>query len=244
MTVRAAGDSDQRWKAAAEELAPHKSLQRMTANSRSMVGTIAVVATLLAGLGTFAASQLTSEPILMYAASASVFLATLSAALSLSTLIDRGKRVNLSNLTAVKDWYERELERGRRGAWGGALLIAAILIAGTTSFVGLIAGASSDKLEARMSLSGSTGKDFPQIHITAEVTNVPNHGTVFVTLKDTQGDNLFAATVEPGKDGTATAVGDTKVSKLDEPLILHIQVVKESAVIEEFDLTNHPPKEG
>lgn len=238
MTTRDPCESDLRWQAAADELAPHKSLQRIGANARAAVGTISVVATLLAGLGTFAATQITNNPGLVYAAAASVAFSTAATALSLSIFINRGEKVAISDLTAVERWYQKELKKARLAAWGGLSLIAAIVIAGGTAIAGLTLGASDHSIEAQMGVAASKKGNASQVHVSVRVIDAPEKGSVLVALKDDGKITWLNATVQPNNDGLAVLEQDLETSGYHPPMRLDVKVTEDSKVLKTFDLVN------
>ncbi|MFD8047678.1 hypothetical protein ACFV5E_30130 [Streptomyces chartreusis] len=196
------------------------------------------MATLLAGLGTFAAAELTSEPGLMYAAAASVGFSALAAVLSLSIFVHRGKKVAIADLVAVRKWYEKQLKKGKLAALGGVSLIVALLIAGGTAVAGLIAGAPDQNIEAQMGVTESKKDGAPQVHVSVKVVEVPDGGTVSVSLKDANEVNWLNATIQPNGDGVATLEQDLEAKLAKAPLSLKVKVMDESKVLENFYLVN------
>jgi hypothetical protein len=118
-----------RWKAAAAELAPEKSLARVATNSKYMIATVTVVGSALTGLGLVGASTLSTHPQAGFLAAIAVVLAGAAVVLALSTLVLRSRPVNLENLAAVKQWYADEFGRAKFVRWAGILLVLAVITA-------------------------------------------------------------------------------------------------------------------
>jgi hypothetical protein len=208
----------------------------MAANARSIVGTIAVVATLLAGLGTFAAAQLTDEPGLMIGAAVSVAAAAVAVAFSLSSLVTREKPLATGNLDEVRTWYSKRLKAGSAAAIGGVALIVAIAVAGATSVAGLVLGAVDRDPEAQMSLTVAEHRDGATVQVAADLENVESDSIVELTLRDDSGE-IFRAMVRPNSAGLASVKQEVKVVKADAKFTLEAQVMEGSKQIESFILT-------
>jgi hypothetical protein len=118
-----------RWKAAAAELAPEKSLARVATNSKYVIATVTIVGTALTGLGLVGADTLSTHPQAGFLAAIAVVLAGAAVVLALSTLVLRSKPVNLENLAAVRQWYTDEFDRAKFVRWAGILLVLAVIIA-------------------------------------------------------------------------------------------------------------------
>jgi hypothetical protein len=118
-----------RWKAAAAELVPEKSLARVAANAKYVVATVTVVGTGLTALGLVGANTLATHPAARLLAVAAVVLAGAAVALALSSLVLRSKPVNLENLSAVKEWYTEEFGRAKFVRWAGILLVLGVVVA-------------------------------------------------------------------------------------------------------------------
>jgi hypothetical protein len=208
----------------------------MAANARSIVGTIAVVATLLAGLGTFAAAQLTDEPGLMIGAAVSVAAAAVAVAFSLSSLVTREKPLAIGNLDEVRTWYSKRLKAGSAAAIGGVALIVAIAVAGATSVAGLVLGAVDRDPEAQMSLTVAEHRDGATVQVAADLENVESDSIVELTLRDDSGE-IVRAMVRPNSAGLASVKQEVKVVKADAKFTLEAQVMEGSKQIESFILT-------
>ncbi|MFJ6604735.1 hypothetical protein [Streptomyces lydicus] len=231
------------WQAAADELAPHKSLARMAANARSAIGTITIVATLLAGLGTFAASQLTDYPWLTTFAAVSVAAATAAVILSLIALVNREAPISVNDLEQVKEWYEKRLEKGKLAASGGVALIGAVVLAAVTSIVGLLVGAWDADTDAQMSLSVARKDAMSTAHLSVDVNNVPSSALVQVQLLnsgkkgDSERKDPFLSVIRPKADGEASINQDVEVASGVTSLRLEVRVMDGQKTLKSFSLS-------
>ncbi|MFF8990013.1 hypothetical protein ACF09H_08715 [Streptomyces sp. NPDC014983] len=238
MSVTPPTKTDLRWQSAAEELAPHKSLTRLAANARSVITTIAVVATLLAGLGAFAAAQLTDHPLLMTFAAISVAAAAAAVILSLIALVNRENPLAVGDLEQVKEWYKNRLAKGQAAAWGGVMLIIAVGVAAITSVGGLVWGAWDRDPAVQMSLAVARKGDASTVHLSADAKKVPSGATVRVQLKDNNKVEWFNGAVSPGGSGAATLTQDVEVSSSAMPLHLDVRVMDGKKTLKTFSLSN------
>lgn len=229
-------NSDLRWQAAAEELAPQKSLARVSANAKSIVGTITIVATILAGFGTFAASQLGDNPGLLVGAALSIIAAASAAALSLSAIISRGTKIAPGNLDQVKSWYAKELEKGKRAAAGGVALIVAIAIATITSVSGLMGNALDRDPRAQMTIAVARENNASFVHLSSDVRHIPPGARIYMQLIDKRSRDWFHAVLDPAKSGKAALDQDVRLNGCSESLRFDLKIIKGGKIIKEFSL--------
>jgi hypothetical protein len=196
------------WRALAEELTPVKSLARVDVATSRVVTNVTVVGTLLTGLGLVAAGLPATEGVARHLAVAGVVAAVLAVACALAaqTLsIRRG--LNTNNLVLVKDWYRTQFRRRAHPARAAtALLLLAVLLAGTAAVVALLAPD-----DGRLSLTvtetrpaGSSVSDGAVV--TAEVAfgspDLDQTATVSITADG--GAVLAKAALSPAVEGIAS----------------------------------------
>ncbi|MDX3575508.1 hypothetical protein [Streptomyces sp. FL07-04A] len=174
----------------------------------------------------------------MFAAAASVGLATLAAALSLSIFVNRGKKITPSNLTAVKKWYAKELSKGKRAALGGVLLIAAIVTAGGTAVAGLLMSAEKQDMRAQIGVTSSQKGGTPNVHVSVRVLDMSKESAMVVNLKGHSGQSWLNATIQPAADGIAVLEQDIETAISKAPLTLSVKAMDGSRVLKTFRTVN------
>jgi hypothetical protein len=196
--------SDLMWERAANELAPEKTLQRVTDNARFVVTTVGVVGVLLGALGLVTASVLQGEWWLLAAGFATSALAGIAVCIALFTLVARNKKVAPANLTEVEQWFTAEIERKRgAAAASGALFAAAVVALATTVAAGVVAvdSARSPAIDAELSLTATANHDGNwTAHLVGQITGLNDDATIVirVTAQRRNVINLSAVTDASG----------------------------------------------
>jgi hypothetical protein len=133
--------ADRMWRAAAAELTPARSLARIDAHARQVVGTVSVVGTLLTGLGLVAGDQVATSAVARWLAVAAVAAAVAAVVVAWSCqLLRLVARFTPGNLVEVQAWYRRQFRRAY-GVWAaGVLLLVAIVVAAAAALVVLATG--------------------------------------------------------------------------------------------------------
>jgi len=135
--VRPPTPADQAWADLAARLTPAASLDRIDTTTSRAITTITILGTLLTGLGTLTATQLTRHTAARDLAAAAVITATLAVACALTLTITR--HLNPANLTEVQAWYHRQFTtRARTTQAATILLILAALLTGATAITTLL----------------------------------------------------------------------------------------------------------
>ena len=122
---------DEMWIAAASELSPDKSLAQIQDTGRFLVGSVAIVGTLLTGFGFVAGDAIRRASV---GFSVALVLTLVSLTLALFALVIRTGQLRLNDLTAVERWYGQQLKwRGWAATLSGVALALALLTAGLTA---------------------------------------------------------------------------------------------------------------
>jgi hypothetical protein len=134
-SVRPTSPADQAWADLAAQLTPANSLARIDTVTNRAITTIAVLGTLLTGLGALSAGQLTPNSAAKALAAATVITAAVAVACALTAqVLTITRRLNPADLAAVQAWYRRQFAtRAYATQAATILLIAAALLAGATA---------------------------------------------------------------------------------------------------------------
>lgn len=197
--------TDLMWERAALELSPEKTLERVTANAKSVVSTVGVVGVLLGALGLLTTAVIQGNTLLLGAAYATSALATAAVTLALFTLIARNAEVAVGNLADVEKWYLNEIRRKRGAAWASALLFCAGLLATLVVVMGGIqeVGTSAHgDAKNHLQLSVVTTGKGSTIRLAGSVSGLTQSQTVSVRV-EVAGAPVIEAVSYPDDSGSA-----------------------------------------
>lgn len=117
--------SDQMWLDAAADLTPDKSAARIEDNAKYLLGGIAVVGTLVTGLGVFTSDKVASHPVALLP---TVILTAASLAAAALALVPHGGSVSIEDVASIRRFYETDIRiRGRLVQAAGVLFGLALL---------------------------------------------------------------------------------------------------------------------
>jgi hypothetical protein len=117
--------SDQMWLDAAADLTPDKSVARIEDNAKYLLGGIAVIGTLITGLGVFTSNKVASHPVALLP---TVVLTAASLAAAALALVPHGESVSIDDVAAIKRFYQADIRtRGRLVQAAGVLFGLALL---------------------------------------------------------------------------------------------------------------------
>jgi hypothetical protein len=202
------------WRALAEELTPAKSLARVDVATARVVTNVTVVGSLLTGLGLVAAGLPATAAAARSLAVAAVVAAVLAVGCALTAqMLSIRRGLNTNNLVMVKAWYRAQFRRRAYPARAAtALLLVAVLLAGCSAVVALVAPGET-RLSLAVSQTRATPADpaggRPGIILTAEVAfrtpDADASATVTVTAIRSEGTAVLArAAMTPAVEGTAS----------------------------------------
>lgn len=127
--------TDQMWLDAAAELTPDKSVARIEDNAKYLLGGVAIIGTLLTGLGVLTSDKVASHPVALMT---TVVLTALSLAVAALALVPHGGDVSIEDVASVRRFYETDIKvRGRLVQAAGVLFGAAVL---ATSIPAIVIG--------------------------------------------------------------------------------------------------------
>lgn len=111
---------------AAEELAPHLSLQRVESTAKFLLGTVSLVGALITGFGAFGSKAGDEAKWLL----PSLLLVAAGIVLAVLAVIGSADEVDVDDLEDVDRYYAKQIERrGRRVRLAGVAIAAALLLA-------------------------------------------------------------------------------------------------------------------
>lgn len=169
--------SDRLWRAAAEELAPAKSLVRIDERARQVVTGVSLVGSVVTGLGLAASGQLEKAGWARWLALGAVCLAVLAVVSALGTLLLRFPRpVTPGNLDEVERFFRRQFTRAYGVVAAGVLLLAAVVLAGSAAVLVLAGGRGPAAAALSVTVSGVGGE--ARLAVRAEVPDVVAGGVV------------------------------------------------------------------
>jgi len=172
-------DADLRWAESIKELSGPAALVRVAANARATVGTIALVGSVLGGLGLVSIPVLRTGQAVRWLAIAAVLTAIASVVSALLYLALRVQRLNIEDLEEVRGWYNGQLDRVRFAVAASWLLLAAVLIAGLAAVVSLVHGPVPT---AALSLQLSGQGDDRSLHTQVSVDGLPAGDAVAIEV--------------------------------------------------------------
>jgi hypothetical protein len=205
---------DQTWIDLAAELTPARVLDRLNRTDN----TVAVVGAAVTGLAVFGAKF----PALSALPHALAIAAAVTAALAVTFIIwyqiQVPRAVNMANLSAVKNWYTRQLTR----RW---MANAGLYLLGLSIFLGIIAGlaaiaapvAAQPALFISQAPSSTTAghAKTETLRIRSVFHGLPEGQPATTTVTTHTGQVLASSAVTPTSDGTATnkiTISDVHVS--------------------------------
>lgn len=198
---------DRFWRvAAAEGLAPDKSLTRMNDKAKQVVTSVTLVGTVLAGFGLIAPATLPLPPAARGLAIGAVAAAVLAVALGLgSLLLHFDPAIRPNNITEVQAWYRLQFGRARLVVAAGWVLLLALALAAAAAFVTLIDPARPDPLVVLQATGGAAGDI--QVSARVEIAGMQPGDTLLIDLAavDAGTRTITARAVgHPAANGTAT----------------------------------------
>jgi hypothetical protein len=213
-TGQSLSPADQRWKEAAAELSPARSLARAEDRAKQVIGNVGLVGTLLGGLGLVASERLRAFGPARGIIVATVVVAFASVLLASWTLLLReDTNVRVNDLRAVEAWYGRQFDRARLTRVAGVLLLVAVFLAGIGAVV-VLTGGQARRPVIELVAAGSGADRTAQA--TVRWGDLPVGQLVLTTLQGEAGGDgevVLARGVATADDkGVASvAIGDTKV---------------------------------
>lgn len=125
---------EQMWIAAAQELTPDRSLQRIQDSAKQPFTSVAAVTALITGFGLISGANLWANPALL---SLAIALTALSLVLAMASLIVNPQKVRITSIESVRDYYEHDLLwKGRFIQFGGISFALALLFAAAAAATG------------------------------------------------------------------------------------------------------------
>lgn len=207
-----------RWRAAADDLSPEKSLSRVAANAKYVVATVTVVGATLATVGVTSAAGLADRPAIRALVLVAAVLSALAVVVALSFLTLRSHPVNLENLVEVESWYAAELKRGIWVRVAGYLLVIAVLTAITAGILAAVSASPRARLGIQAVPAGTTTKvtasaTFEGLRSAATVHLYADQ--VLLGVASRQPDAGGAVTIEMAVDAPATGTAYRIVAEAD-----------------------------
>ena len=198
--------------AAAANLAPEKSLLRIQELAKFVFSNVAVIGTLLAGLGLFTdlggvlLAPFEDVPLPVAALGMSLFCASLA-------IWPKMSGVDPSLLSEVEGWYRRQIVR--RGSWmilSLAFFSAAILVA---TFTG--AGNLDDPEKPAISASWTGLEKDAAVKVAIKVEKVPDEWVLVTVVRgfgpDGKPVTIFRDRTRPSADGELAVAGEVGVGE-------------------------------
>jgi len=152
---------DLRWLRAGEDLQPQKSLARAADSARYVVTTVALLGTLVAGLGVLALDRQTG-PLVATAGGVALVAAAAAVAVALTAVVSRTRSLAPEDVAAVRAWYSDELRRTGRAGLAGVLLVVSVVsaaVAGGAEVVQRVTAGPSVTLDSTTTVGGATLAD-------------------------------------------------------------------------------------
>jgi len=184
---RPVSSADTLWEAAAAELTPHKSLERVDARAQQVLGTVSVVGIVLTAFGLVAGTLLGPPSAASWVAQIAAAAALLAVMLALgASLLRVTPALTPGNLLEVEAWYRAQFRRAYAVVAAGWLLVGALALAAIAAALLLargdavnpvismaLAGVGAEaKLVVRVEFSGVK----PGAQLRTEVTGVRSGG--------------------------------------------------------------------
>ena len=214
--------------AAAANLAPDKSLARIQELAKFVFANVAVVGTLLTGLGLFTdlGEVLENSPTLGGPFNdVPVALAALGSSLLCASFAiwPKMSSVDLARLDEVEDWYTWQIRR--RGFW----MIVSLALFSIGIAVATFSGTGAAKEPEKPSISGSwTGAgDKATVKIAVEAEEVPDGWLMVTTVwaKEAGGQTrIFSNRTRPDADGALKVAGEIGLGEAIKPESVESQV--------------------
>jgi hypothetical protein len=204
--------------AASANLAPDKSLQRVQELAKFVFSSVAVVGTLLTGLGLFTDLGDVLEnsailplpwgevPVAVAALGLSLFFASVA-------LWPKMSSVDLSRPKEVNGWYRRQIRRR------GVAMIASLFLFSGAILVATFTGTSSidDPENPAISASWTGIGDDATVKVSVEMEKVPDDWTMVTTVRGRgaagKGAVIFRDRTRPASDGALKVAGEIGVGK-------------------------------
>jgi hypothetical protein len=193
------------WRDAAAELTPGKTLTRVNANARATVTTVAIVGTLLSGLGLVSAQSLLAGGAARWLALMSVGLAMLAVLAGLAYLALRLELVNVQDLGEVERWYDTQFRRARLAVVASWLLVAAVVLAAAAAIVAVAQSGADERPAVDLQLIGT--RDARQLQVGVKASDLDEGALVSMRVVAVAGACPEAVLL----DGRSTADEEGKV---------------------------------
>ncbi|HUF52780.1 MAG TPA: hypothetical protein VMR52_03265 [Dehalococcoidia bacterium] len=190
-------------KKAAESLAPDKSIERLNDLSKLLLGQIALVGTVLGGLGAFTdvGSELADSEGWLIAA---FLLGLVSIASSLVALLPQQVFVNPSNITQLEAVFQARMTYKYRLVWLGFLTL--ILAVGSAAWPTLESAIGGDEPTVQASIGRNVvaGSEGPVevIQSSAKLRNLPEGAVVHAVVSMSNADPLATRRVVVDESGS------------------------------------------
>lgn len=229
-------DEVEMWTKAAEDIKTPQVLARIGDHNKAIVSTVATVGTLLAGLGGVTAGisitrttfYFHGAPVIPVGALATSVLAGTAVAVALFGRRPAFAVLNTNNLFAVKDWYVKEVDRGKRAVQvASGLLIVSAFVAAITSLVAGVLAVANAQTDPRnlATLSATSGEGSAvTVQLAGAVDGLDEDEYLVVAVSSnapagTADGNLISGMIYPDGGGKATLnssaqapVGSTQVT--------------------------------
>jgi hypothetical protein len=251
-------DEVARWTKAAEDISTPQVLARIADHNKAVVRTVAIVGTLLAGLGGVAAAisftwttfYWQEIPVVPVGALTTSVLAGIAVAIALFGSRPQFALLSTDDLMDVKDWYVQEANRGK---WAvriaSCFFIAAALVAATTSAVagGLAISRAPTDPRNLAGLSATYGRNSAvEVHLSGSVDGLDQdeHLQVAVISNAPEGTvdgDLIGVEVYPDETGKATLDSVARAPVYSTQVTASIWVLGKGETVEN---TTQPPTSG
>ena len=220
--------NDLMWIAAAQELAPAKSLAQIQDISKFLLGSVALVGTLITGFGLVTPDAVRRNTFGFVLA---VILALGSLIFALLAAVPRAADLNLVDLTDVEAWYGAQIRQRRfRATLSAVALGLAILVAGGTAVVSSFpAPVASTSLQVVG--VGSSAKLQAAVHF----KGMPKGSEASFRLEGLKGEEsssrLSEGVATPAADGSADLAADISMPKGYGRFVLTAKVTKDGRTL-------------
>jgi hypothetical protein len=147
--------ADLYWAGAAADLTPDKTLARVNANARATVTTVAVVGTVLSGLGLISAQTVAGAHAGRWLALGAVAFAIVAVLCGLAYLALRLERLNVADFGDVERWYRAQFRRAWLAMLASWLLVVAVVLAASSAVATLVDSRSDKDVALDLQLIGN-----------------------------------------------------------------------------------------
>jgi hypothetical protein len=229
---------DEMWIAAASELSPDKSLAQIQDTGRFLVGSVAIVGTLLTGFGFVAGDAIRRASV---GFSVALVLTLVSLTLALFALVIRTGQLRLNDLTAVERWYGQQLKwRGWAATLSGVALALALLTAGLTA---LTVATPEATIAATMKVHDSSSQPILSVQVRFEGMPRDSQAMFQVDGITASGSSsiISSGLATPTSNGTAELDADVATTSAYVRYVLTAAIHKDARNLASTSLTVTPP---